>query len=139
MRISRSAVLAWTSTRIVDPIVRSRLVPPRARRWQLRRQGLDIGAATIAWGVRFRGTDVTIGDDAVIAPRVHLDATAPIVIGPGATVGAAARLLTATEVIADDGSPVGALLAAPILIPAGTVIRAGAVVRGSMNVRNGVS
>lgn len=123
MRISRSSVLAWSRRTLADPVVRSKLTNAAIRRWYLRSLGHDIGRATIGSGVRVIGNSLKIGDHVAIGHGVLLDATAPIRIGAGATIGAGARLCTSRSVSGIDGNVVrGVMYASPIVVKAGAVV-----------------
>lgn len=131
MRISRSSVIAWSRRTVTGPLVRSQLTSPAVRRWYLRSLGLDIGNATIASGVRVVGSSLSIADGARIGRGVLLDATAPIRIEAGATIGANARLRTSRSVSDSEGNDVrGLVYASPIIVREGAFVAEGSTIDG---------
>jgi maltose O-acetyltransferase len=122
----------------LNVILASTLVPQGVRGAGLRALGCRLAEqAGVAPRCFFGGTDISIGARSFVNYGCFLDNAGPIVIGDDCGIGMQAMLCTGSHEIGTERSRLGAELAAPVVIKAGSWIGARATVLPGVTIGEG--
>jgi maltose O-acetyltransferase len=122
---------------LVNGIAASPALSRDARLRLLRRAGIQIGNAIVEGGCYFFGSDIAIGDHAMINHRAYFDTRAHIEIGPGAGIATDALIYTSTHDLGPEHKRWGAYRTAPVTIGAGAWVGLRAVILPGVTVGDG--
>jgi len=112
---------------------------PKARRWLMRRCGVQIGSGTqIRQGGLFFWGRITLGDCVRIAEQWHLQDHAPITIGDRVRIGPGVRIITTTHPQGThDQRAQDVRIDLPVVVKAGTWIGASVTVLAGVTIGEG--